>query len=521
MSMSIKSLTTTGRGYPQEVTMRLKKRVTGEPTGSTVCLYVTLAKSGESIVTKIDINEGFNTDYVIPLDYDTWTTGVGSFSIKAGWQIVHAYFYYQIHGGIAGDTMGAAEVTSADFIGLAGGLNQKYVISFSGTNGGTVVRGTPTTIEKARMVTPGLYSMGARLYDPQLGMFLSPDPLEQYADAYSYTGGNPVNFVDPTGAYASSYEIEQNQQEQIAIQQMYEDQARMAQFYADMGAGIEAGHQELMMQRYGNTFGRGLGDWLVANGYGSAGTRFAAGRSTYNILASIERDMQWGAEANSWTGVAAANIASGIIASALYTPTFDFATQVMMASAASISIGGSGGAGYTYGMPSEMMSLSTGYGVSTSFGYSGNAPSSGISASGLSFIAGWEGFGSTPYNDVAGNPTIGFGHLIQSGESFSSLSRAQGMALLQTDVGRFERTVSGAVHVGPALQQYQYDALVSFAYNIGGGAFRSSSVLRNVNAGNFSGAAAAFSSWNRAGGQISAGLSARRAAEADLFLNGY
>jgi lysozyme len=87
--------------------------------------------------------------------------------------------------------------------------------------------------------------------------------------------------------------------------------------------------------------------------------------------------------------------------------------------------------------------------------------------------------------------------------------------LLQDDLDRFEAAVTRLVTV--SLTQNQYDALVSFAFNVGISALERSTLLKRVNAKLFDQARAEFAKWNRAGGKPLAGLTRRRAAEAALF----
>lgn len=140
-----------------------------------------------------------------------------------------------------------------------------------------------------------------------------------------------------------------------------------------------------------------------------------------------------------------------------------------------------------------------------------------MSAAGLDMLKGFEGFSATPYYDFHGY-SIGFGHLIKAGESLSSVTPDQAHELLAADVGWAERAVSAAV--GVALSQEQFDALVSLAFNIGESAFKRSTLVRLLNAGDYAGAAAEFDRWNRAGGQVHAGLVRRRAQERALFQGG-
>lgn len=145
-----------------------------------------------------------------------------------------------------------------------------------------------------------------------------------------------------------------------------------------------------------------------------------------------------------------------------------------------------------------------------------------MSPAGLAFLGQAEGFRPTQYLDQAGLPTIGYGHLIKPGESFGTLTQADALALLSQDVKTAEDAVNAAVTV--ELSQSMFDALVSFVFNVGVGAFRTSTLLKKLNAGDFLGARDQFALWNKVTidgvKQISAGLSSRRQAEADMFSGG-
>ena len=80
----------------------------------------------------------------------------------------------------------------------------------------------------------------------------------------------------------------------------------------------------------------------------------------------------------------------------------------------------------------------------------------------------------------------------------------------------FEKTVNTLVK--SKLTQNQFDALVSFVYNVGSGNFSSSTLLVKLNQGKYLEAANEFLKWNRAGGKPLSGLTRRRAAERELFL---
>lgn len=160
--------------------------------------------------------------------------------------------------------------------------------------------------------------------------------------------------------------------------------------------------------------------------------------------------------------------------------------------------------------------LSVGYGLNSMIG----GRRMDISISGIDAIKEHEALRLTKYQDQAGKWTIGYGHLIGPFESFpGAITEEKALSLLVRDLDTAESAVNALVTV--PITQEQYDALVSLAFNIGAGAFRTSSVLRRLNAGDTAGAAAAFALWNKVniGGRLvaSAGLSTRRASEAALF----
>lgn len=105
-----------------------------------------------------------------------------------------------------------------------------------------------------------------------------------------------------------------------------------------------------------------------------------------------------------------------------------------------------------------------------------------MSEAGLAFLTQREGFSSTVYRDSAGHPTIGYGHKIVAGEDFSGgITESAARELLAQDVTKAEDTVRNSVKV--ELTQDQFDALVSFTYNVGPVAFSHSTLLRMLNEG--------------------------------------
>lgn len=129
------------------------------------------------------------------------------------------------------------------------------------------------------------------------------------------------------------------------------------------------------------------------------------------------------------------------------------------------------------------------------------------------------------YRDAAGVPTIGYGHVLLPGEAFpAQISQAQGMDLMTKDLVRFEIAVTDMVKV--PLTQSQFDALVSFTYNVGAGALNRSLVLERLNEGNYRAAADLMLIYDKrrdpkTGALVTdSGLAARRAAERGVFLSG-
>jgi lysozyme len=139
------------------------------------------------------------------------------------------------------------------------------------------------------------------------------------------------------------------------------------------------------------------------------------------------------------------------------------------------------------------------------------------SNSGIAFIQLWEGYSPFPYADVAGYMTIGHGHLIKPGERFDGpLLPPDAYVLLQSDLRRFERAINRLVN--PPLHQHQFDALASFTFNLGEGAFSKSTLLRRVNAERHAEAAREFKKWVFAGGKRVRGLVLRREAESLFYI---
>ena len=142
---------------------------------------------------------------------------------------------------------------------------------------------------------------------------------------------------------------------------------------------------------------------------------------------------------------------------------------------------------------------------------------------GLALIKAHEGLRLEAYPDAGygwDRATIGYGHTSQAGPPIVTrgmkITAVQAEQILRDDLRKFEGYVTSAVHV--PLNQHQFDALVSFTFNLGPGNLKSSTLLRKLNYGDYAGAADEFGRWNKSNGKVLAGLTKRRAAERALFL---
>ena len=137
------------------------------------------------------------------------------------------------------------------------------------------------------------------------------------------------------------------------------------------------------------------------------------------------------------------------------------------------------------------------------------------SEDGLNLIKRYEGCEPRMYYCPAGKATIGYGHLCigKEKEYFKdkTMTEMEMTNLLKRDVGFAEAAIRRYVKV--SLTQGQYDALVSFIFNLGAGAFRSSTLLRVLNRGSYGECPRQINRWTRASGRVLLGLVRRRAAE--------
>lgn len=137
-----------------------------------------------------------------------------------------------------------------------------------------------------------------------------------------------------------------------------------------------------------------------------------------------------------------------------------------------------------------------------------------ISSNGLILIKTFEGYRNTAYQDVVGIWTIGYG-TTKNVHAGMVVTLQQAEDMLRQDIAAFEAAVTKLVTV--PINQNKFDALVSFAYNLGVGSLAKSTLLVYVNSGKFDKAALEFSKWNRAGGKVVQGLTNRRELESILF----
>ena len=141
-----------------------------------------------------------------------------------------------------------------------------------------------------------------------------------------------------------------------------------------------------------------------------------------------------------------------------------------------------------------------------------------ISAAGIELLKQFEGCRLTAYQDSVGVWTIGFGTTtgVKEGQTISQVKAEE---YLRFDLAIFEKAVTESLKV--PVNQNQFDALVSFTYNVGVSAFRSSTLLNVINEKTDKKVVAAeFSKWVKAGNQTLPGLVSRRKAESELFLKG-
>jgi GH24 family phage-related lysozyme (muramidase) len=146
-----------------------------------------------------------------------------------------------------------------------------------------------------------------------------------------------------------------------------------------------------------------------------------------------------------------------------------------------------------------------------------------VSQAGLDLIKLFEGFRGNLYNDPVGHCTIGYGILVHRGncngsepeEYKSGITEQRAVELLREKITQYADSVNNNTQV--TLNQNQFDSLVSFVYNVGTGAFQQSTLLKELNKGNYQAVPGELRKWVKASGQTLPGLVKRREAEITLF----
>jgi lysozyme len=133
---------------------------------------------------------------------------------------------------------------------------------------------------------------------------------------------------------------------------------------------------------------------------------------------------------------------------------------------------------------------------------------------GIELLKHFEGCELTAYQDSVGVWTIGYGHTKGVHEGMT-ITQEQAEQMLLTELVEYEGYIKNMVTV--PLTQNQFDALVVWIYNLGPTNFGSSTLLKELNSGNYTAAGKEILRWNKAGGKVLAGLVKRREAEAQLF----
>ena len=136
------------------------------------------------------------------------------------------------------------------------------------------------------------------------------------------------------------------------------------------------------------------------------------------------------------------------------------------------------------------------------------------SAEGIALIKKFEGCELKAYQCSAGVWTIGYGHT-KDVEEGDTISKDQAEEMLVEELHEYENYVNEYVNV--ALSQNQFDALVSWVYNLGPANLKASTMLKVLNDGKYEDEPYQMKRWNKAGGKVLDGLVRRREAEALLY----
>ena len=158
------------------------------------------------------------------------------------------------------------------------------------------------------------------------------------------------------------------------------------------------------------------------------------------------------------------------------------------------------------------------------FGYATAVCPPPVNTGTINLIKEFEGFVPSPRPDPIGLPTVGYGHLCKNKGCSEvpfrfPLTEANAATLLRRDLTTFQNCVNSYINRSVHLNDNQYGALVSWAFNVGCGNVKTSSLVKRLNAGEEPNTVAAqeLPQWNKGGGKVLPGLVRRRAAEVKLF----
>jgi lysozyme len=139
-----------------------------------------------------------------------------------------------------------------------------------------------------------------------------------------------------------------------------------------------------------------------------------------------------------------------------------------------------------------------------------------ISDKALKQICEWEGFRAMPYDDGKGIMTIGYGHAIRKGETFSKLTKAQALEVMRKDVAEFVGYCNSYIKTRTKpTTQGQFDAVVSFCFNAGPGKLKKSDWYKAFISGDDDEAASLLAVWGVGEFEKFPGLAKRRSLEAE------
>ena len=138
-----------------------------------------------------------------------------------------------------------------------------------------------------------------------------------------------------------------------------------------------------------------------------------------------------------------------------------------------------------------------------------------ISTEGIKLIKDFEGLRTKPYICIGGYKTIGYGHLLSNDDNREYISLEEAEELLYLDINKAEDSVMRNIYID--LTQRQFDALVSFTFNLGSAALQRSTLRQKINRNEHDQVSKEFGRWVYANGSIRAGLVKRRLIEAEMY----